>query len=192
MTYGGLHKPSSPIGVDRSPPPVSSFEEHVRTYQDRVYGFAQYYLKSREAAQDVTQDVLIRFWEHYDDIDPDRALGWLLRVTRNACIDELRKRKTRRNAVTVNTDGLQRASSPRPSPEADAEASDFQDHLERALDEVDEPYRSVIILREIQNLKYKEISKALDMPMNTVKVYVHRGRKKLRKQLSEVMHHETA
>ena len=171
---------------------MSTFEQQVRQYQDRVYGFAQYYLKNREAAQDVTQDVLIRFWEHHDEVDSNKTLGWLLRVTRNACIDELRKRKTRRNAMTVDTDGLDHASGSRPSPAADAEASDFREHLESALDEVDEPYRSVIILREIQNLKYKEISDALDMPMNTVKVYVHRGRKKLRNQLSQVTHHEVS
>lgn len=171
---------------------MSHFEQQVRQYQDRVFGFAQYFMKDREAAQDVTQDVLIRFWEHHEDVDDERALGWLLRVTRNACIDALRKRKTRRNAVTVNTDGLDRATSPQASPAEDAEASDFRTHLEAALDAVDEPYRSVIILREIQHLKYREISEALDMPMNTVKVYVHRGRKKLRKQLAEVIEHETA
>lgn len=171
---------------------MSHFEQQVRQYQDRVFGFAQYFMKSREAAQDVTQDVLIRFWEHHEDVDEDRALGWLLRVTRNACIDALRKRKTRRNAVTVDTEGLDRATSTRTAPDAEAEAADFRDHLEEALDHVDEPYRSVIILREIQNLKYREISEALDMPMNTVKVYVHRGRKKLRKQLAELIEHETA
>ncbi len=171
---------------------MSDFEQQVRQYQNRVFGFAQYFMKDREAAQDVTQDVLIRFWEHHSEVDDDRTLGWLLRVTRNACIDALRKRKTRRNAVTVNTDGLDRATSPRTSPADAAEASDFRSHLEEALDEVDEPYRSVIILREIQNLKYREISDALNMPMNTVKVYVHRGRKKLRKQLAEVIEYEAA
>jgi RNA polymerase sigma-70 factor (ECF subfamily) len=171
---------------------VSHFEQQVRQYQDRVFGFAQYFMKNREAAQDVTQDVLIRFWKHHEDVDEERALGWLLRVTRNACIDALRKRKTRRNAVTVDTEGLDRATSTRTAPDAEAEAADFRDHLEDALDHIDEPYRSVIILREIQNLKYREISEALDMPMNTVKVYVHRGRKKLRKQLAELIEHETA
>jgi RNA polymerase sigma-70 factor (ECF subfamily) len=171
---------------------VSDFEQQVRQYQDRVFGFAQYFMKNREAAQDVTQDVLIRFWEHHEEVDDDRTLGWLLRVTRNACIDALRKRKTRRNAVTVNTEGLNRAQSTKRAPDDEAEASDFRDHIEVALDHVDEPYRSVIILREIQHLKYREISEALDMPMNTVKVYVHRGRKKLRNQLSQVTHHEVS
>ncbi|WP_028567215.1 RNA polymerase sigma factor [Salisaeta longa] len=171
---------------------VDAFEQQVHQYRDRVYGFACYFLKDKVAAQDITQDVFIRFWEHHDDIDTDRALGWLMRVTRNACIDLHRKRKTRRNAVTVNSENVGRAESPAPSPQADAEAVDFQQHLDAALDRIDEPYRSVVAMREIQRLKYKEIAEALDMPINTVKVYIHRGRKKLRHQLSEVLDHETA
>lgn len=168
------------MNVDCTP----SFEDDVRQYQERIYGFAISYLKNRSAAQDVMQEVLITFWEHYDDVADDRALPWLLRVTRNACIDALRKRSTRRDAVRVNTDGLRHAQSGARSPAEAAEAADFRRRIEDALDEIDEPYRSVIILREIQNLKYKEISEALDMPMGTVKAYVHRGRKKLRHQLT--------
>lgn len=200
----GMH--DAPVGSNRGVPahpafggasltplrPVDSFEQQVRQYQDRVFGFACYFLKNEAAAKDVTQDVFIKYWENYDDIDQDRAIGWLLRVTKNACIDVLRKRKTRRKSVTVDSESLDRAESVTPSPHADAESSDFQSHLDQALDEVDEPYRSVIVLREIQDLKYKEIAEALDMPINTVKVYIHRGRKKLRKQLEEVLDHETA
>jgi RNA polymerase sigma-70 factor (ECF subfamily) len=172
--------------------PHPTFEQQVHAYQDRVYGFACYFLKDRVQAQDVTQDVLLRFWQHYDDIDTDRALGWLLRVTRNACIDVIRKRKTRRKSVTVDTEGVERAASEARSPHALAETADFQVHLDRALEAVDEPYRSVVILREIQHLKYKEIAEALDMPINTVKVYIHRGRKKLRTQLANLLDHEVA
>ena len=180
-------------GASLTPPrPVDSFEQQVHQYQDRIYGFACSFLKDQAAAQDVTQDVFIKYWEHYDDIDEDRALGWLMRVTRNACIDVFRKRKTRRRSVTVNSENLDRAESVQPSPHADAEATDFEEHLNEALDRINEPYRSVVMLREIQNLKYKEIANALDMPINTVKVYIHRGRKKLRKQLAEVFEHETA
>ena len=171
---------------------MDSFEQQVHQYQDRVYGFACSFLKDDATAQDVTQDVFIKFWEHHDDIDSDRALAWLMRVTRNACIDVFRKRKTRRRSVTVNSENLDRAESVQPSPHADAEASDVEAHIHDALDRINEPYRSVVMLREIQNLKYKEIAQALDMPLNTVKVYIHRGRKKLRKQLAEVFEHETA
>lgn len=171
---------------------MDSFEQQVHKYQDRVYGFACSFLKDQTRAQDITQDVFIKYWENYDDVDNDRALAWLLRVTRNACIDAFRKRKTRRRSVTVDSENLDRAESLQPSPHADAEASDFEGHLNEALDRINEPYRSVVMLREVQDLKYKEIADALDMPINTVKVYIHRGRKKLRNQLAEVLEHETA
>jgi RNA polymerase sigma-70 factor (ECF subfamily) len=171
---------------------VNDFEKQVHQYQDRIYGFACYFLKDQTVAQDITQDVFIKFWEHYDDIDRDRALGWLLKVTRNACIDQIRKRKTRRKSVTVDSENLNRAESQGPSPLAETQASDFDEHLNAALDNIDEPYRSVVVLREVQDLKYKEIAEALDMPLNTVKVYIHRGRKKLRNQLAEVLDHEAA
>ncbi len=168
---------------------MSTFEEQVYAYQDRIFGFACYFLKDRMAAEDVTQEVLLKFWEHFDDLDDERVIGWLLRVTRNACIDVIRKRKTRNKNVMVSTDSLERATSEQPSPHAAAETTDFQENLDRALDNIDEPYRSVIILREVQHLKYKEIAEALDMPINTVKVYIHRGRKKLRTQLVNLLDH---
>ena len=171
---------------------MSTFEQQVRRYQNHVYGFAYYFLNNREAAEDVTQDVLLCFWENYEEVDSERVRAWLMQVTRNACIDRLRKRKTQRKVMEVNTDNLRRAASRRASPAEDAEAADFRRHLQVALSQIDEPYRSVIILREVQNLKYKEISEALDMPLNTAKVYVHRGRKKLRHHLADVLNHEVA
>lgn len=163
----------------------ATFRAQVDAHEDRIYRFARSMLKDGVTAQDVTQDVLITLWEHRDDLDPDRLLPWLLRVTRNACIDKLRRRQTRYDTLTVDTDGLRDAASPRPGPDAATEAADFETRVHEALAEVDEPYRSVVELRELQDLKYKEIAEALDMPLNTVKVYIHRGRKKLRRHLSE-------
>lgn len=161
------------------------FEQQVRDHQDQVYGFACSLLGDEVTAQDVTQDVFIKLWEHREDVDPDRVLPWLMRVTRNACIDQHRRRQTRQKTMTVDTEGLSHAESRRPLPDTTAEINDFEAHLDEALDNVDEPYRSVVVLRELQELKYKEIAEALDMPLNTVKVYLHRGRKKLRTQLTE-------
>lgn len=170
----------------------STFKEQVDLYKDRIYRFARSILKDGVAAQDVTQDVLITFWEHREDLDDGRLLPWLLRVTRNACIDHLRRRQTRQNTMTVDTDGLSDAPSGRPGPDTSAEVSDLEEHLHAALDRVDEPYRQVVELRELQELKYKEIAEALDMPLNTVKVYIHRGRKKLRRQLSHSLDYAPA
>lgn len=168
------------------------FERQVREHQDQVYGFACSLLRNDVTAQDITQDVFIKLWEHREDVDYDRALPWLMRVTRNACIDELRRQQTRQRTMTVDTDGLSRAESERPLPDSNTETADFKEHLNNALDEIDEPYRSVVVLREIQDMKYQEIADTLDMPLNTVKVYIHRGRKKLRTQLSKRLDYVSA
>jgi RNA polymerase sigma-70 factor (ECF subfamily) len=170
----------------------STFKDQVDRHEDRIYRFARSLLKDGVTAQDVTQDVLITFWEHHDDLEGERVLPWLLRVTRNACIDKLRRRQTRHNTLTVDTDGLSDAACSRPGPDTSAEVSDFEEHLHAALDRVDEPYRQVVELRELQELKYKEIAETLDMPLNTVKVYIHRGRKKLRRQLSHSLDYAPA
>lgn len=167
------------------------FAGYVRKYQHRIYGFAVYFLGDRTEAEDVAQDVLLRLWQHRDDIEEERLLGWLLRVTRNACVDALRRRKVKHAVMTSDADVYGLAEGTEPYPDSYAEAVDFQEHLRRALDRIAEPYRSIVILREVQELKYEEISGVLNLPLNTVKVYLHRGRKMLREQLSEVLHRET-
>ncbi|MBT4051701.1 MAG: sigma-70 family RNA polymerase sigma factor, partial [Bacteroidetes Order II. Incertae sedis bacterium] len=61
-----------------------------------------------------------------------------------------------------------------------------------ALDTLGEPHKSIVILREVQEYKYEEISEVLSLPLNTVKVYLHRSRKALRQELTEVMRHDYA
>ena len=165
----------------------SDFDRKVSAHEDQVYRFARSMLNDDATAQDVTQEVLITLWEHQDELDENGVLPWLMRVTRNACIDRLRARQRRRKTVRTDPDGVGRAPSPSRTPDRQAEAADLQNHVLDALDRVDDPYRRVVALRELQGLKYKEIAEALNMPLNTVKVYLHRGRKKLRAQLDRAL-----
>ena len=168
------------------------FQELVREYQDRIYNFACYCLGDRVEAQDVTQEVLIKLWRNLDRLDPSGTWPWLLRVTRNAAIDALRRRGTYRSVLGEDPEGeaVQRAPSRTPGPDAAAETADFQRQLVRAVRELPEPYRSIVVLREIQDLRYDEIASALDLPLTTVKVYLHRGRRMLRRRLREFAPHD--
>ena len=65
------------------------------------------------------------------------------------------------------------------------ESRELREALEQALAEIDEPYRSVLVMREIQQMSYNEIVDALEMPLGTVKVYLHRGRRMLREALGK-------
>ena len=125
----------------------------MHRYQNRVYGFAYHYLGNREEAEDVTQEVFIRLWKHRENIDEEQPLGWLLRVTRNASVDAIRRRKTYTRTVSVNSELLDYAQGGNPLPDIETESADFRQHLLKAVENLNEPYRSIVILREIQELK---------------------------------------
>jgi RNA polymerase sigma factor (sigma-70 family) len=166
---------------------MTGFDSAVEQHQRRIFSFAYYLLHNREEAEDVTQEVLLRLFRHRCKVEPERMGSWLLRVTRNACYDLLRQRRTR-NRHTAEIDeevAHQLADEDTPNPEAQAGTAAFRRRLQEALRELSEPYRSVLILREIQGLKYREIADTLEMPLNTVRVNLHRGRRRLRERLHE-------
>lgn len=173
---------------------LTAFEDTAHRYQRRVYSFARYLLSSREEAEDVTQEVLLRLWRHRQGVDEERLGSWLLRVTRNACYDLLRKRRSEAAAGFTrifDDEAVQEVASGEPGPQDRAEASDFRRRLLVALAEIGEPYKSVIILREVQGLPHREIGEALGIPEATVRVHLHRGRRRLRERLNEDVHHAT-
>jgi RNA polymerase sigma factor (sigma-70 family) len=162
------------------------FRELAGEYRDRIYTYVFYSLQSREEAEDVTQEVLVKLWQHAEEIDPGRLDAWVMRVTRNAVIDAARRRRTK-SAVFVEGADAEAVAGAAPPNDADAERAlqsrELRDAIERALAAIEEPYRSIIVMREIQGMPYAEISDVLGMPLGTVKVYLHRGRRMLREAL---------
>ena len=77
------------------------FNAMVERCRHQVYTLAYYSLGSRDEAEDVTQEVLIRLWEHWQEIERSTAMAWIVRVTRNVCLDMHRKRQTRNNRATL-------------------------------------------------------------------------------------------
>lgn len=166
---------------------LGDFQQAVEKHKDRIFTFAYYYLGNREQAEDVSQEVLIRLWRHWQELDTDAVPAWLTTVTRNACFDALRKKKRLAEKSTDSEqDDMARIETEHPDPERLARSEELRRRIEAALLQLDEPYRSIVVLREIQERSYREISDALAMPLNTVRVYLHRGRRRLREQLSEV------
>ena len=82
-------------------------------------------------------------------------------------------------------------ASGEPGPQERAEASDFRRRLLAALAEIGEPYKSIVILREVQGLPHREIGETLGIPEATVRVHLHRGRRRLRERLKEDVRHAT-
>ncbi|MBT8400079.1 MAG: sigma-70 family RNA polymerase sigma factor [Rhodothermia bacterium] len=168
---------------------VREFERLVGESSDRLFGYAVHFLANREEAQDVVQDVYMRLWDNRSLVQADGAMGWLISVTRNLCLDRLRRRKVR-SIVTVDSDRVGDHATSQSSPEDDASASVFEALLIDAMENLPEQQKSIVILREMIGMSYQEISDALDLPLTTVKVYLHRGRRHLRRQLATVIDSE--
>ena len=163
------------------------FERIVMRYRHRVYGYACHMLGSEDDAADVAQEVFIRLWKKRSTVDEARILPWLLSVTRNLCIDALRHRQTVHQLISRNEHELESATSGAPAPDDVLETAELSRQLQEALESLSEPHRSIVILREIQGLSYADICAALDLPMTTVKVYLHRGRRMLRSGVAAAM-----
>lgn len=168
------------------------FEEAVERHQHRVFTLAFYLLSNREEAEDVTQEVLLKLWRNRRRVDAERLGGWLLRVTRNASYDLLRSRRRNAARTAALEPRSEAVADGAPDPEARAAAAGFRRRVETAMRALAEPYRSVVILREIQGLAYAEIAEALEMPLNSVRVTLHRARRKLREALTESEDHVAA
>ena len=166
---------------------MTAFETTAKQYRRRVFTFARSLLSNREEAEEVTQDVLLRFWRHQERVEEERLGSWLLRVTRNLCYDLLRRRRSLMAAgPPADEEEAAEIPSADPDPAARAQAADFRRRLRAALDEIGEPYRTVVVLREIEGMAHREISEALGVPETTVRVHLYRGRQRLRGILREV------
>lgn len=158
------------------------FRTLVNQNQRLVYSQAMYILANTSDAEDATQEAYERLWKHINkpqqqnELDADSGKAWLLHVVRNLCIDKLRQRKPTSNE---NLDELQSDSS-HTKPAAMLMKKQLSSWLRGAIEKLKEPYRSLIILADLQQQSIKDVANTLDLSENQAKVYIHRGRKQLR------------
>jgi len=152
----------------------------VKDYQDQAWTLARYLLQDAQEAEDATQDAFVKLWHKQDNIDPERIRPWLMKVTRNGCLDRLRRR---RDNVEFSDSHMAGDVS---GPLQDVAANELGGWLRREIEGLKEPYRSLVVLRDVHQHSYEEVAGMLELSLAQVKVYLHRARKELREQLAEV------
>jgi len=157
-------------------------------YQKRVYAFARTIIACDAEAADVTQEVLLKVWRSGGNVPEDKQQAWIYRVTRNACLDSLRKRQSRRQWSEASA-RLEDQPANGLAPDAELMQGDLRECLENAISRLDEPFRSLVVLRDLHDLTYDEIAETLELPLTSVKVYLHRARRKLRESCRGVLQH---
>ena len=170
----------------------SAYADIVSLYQQSLYHVCYRMLGNKEEAEDAAQEAFIKAYIHLHTYDQKRKFStWLYRIATNLCIDRIRKKKPDYylDAEVPGTEGLdmysQLASDER-LPEEELERMELQERIQYEISQLPDKYRSVIILKYIEELPLQEISDILGIPLGTVKTRVHRGREALRKQLGDL------
>ena len=168
-----------------------AFGELVRRHQDRLYNSLFRMLNSADEARDVCQEAFIQAWTRLSKFRGDaKFYSWLFRIAMNAAIT--RKRRERRAPTSLDayeSASGQEATDPRSdvAPSAPLESRENQLLVQKALAELAEEFREVLVLKEIEGLKYDEIADVLSLPIGTVRSRIHRGRMELRNRLERLL-----
>lgn len=166
---------------------ADAFGTLVERYQDKVYHLALRMCGQEEDAADVAQEAFLAAWRGLPAFRGEAGFAtWLYRLTSNAAIDHLRRAKRQRGDVSLDDADLGLdAPDQAPSPQERAEGAELRRAVAQGLGRLSEDHRQVLVLREVQGLRYEEIAGALDLDLGTVKSRIARARGALRKILVE-------
>lgn len=166
-----------------------AFAEIVELYKDKIFHLAYRMLNNRHEAEDIVQETFLRVYKNLDRYDENQKFStWIYRIGTNLCIDRLRKRKPSYSLdADMNDqegmDGYSMIPSDDRSPETEMLLSETQRIIHESIESLPAKYKTIMLLRYIQDLSLQEISEVLDLPVTTIKTRVHRGREFLRKKL---------
>ena len=163
----------------------NAFAELVRMYENKAYHLALRMGGNAEDACDVAQDAFLAAWRGLPSFRGESGFStWLYRLVSNAAIDHLRRTKHQRGNVSLDDEELNLdAPDDSPTPQEAAEENDLKQAVAAGLRELSDDHRTVLVMREVQELSYEEIAESLQLDLGTVKSRISRARTHLRKIL---------
>ena len=174
-----------------------AYRELLRRYQRPVFSLIYRMVRDRELAEDLSQETFVKVLNALDRYRPEyKFSSWVFKIANNAAIDHLR----RKELDTLSLEGGPDATTPErveatalqlgdqtESPLDELEARELGSTIEKAIGNLRPEYRSCIILRHVEGRPYDEIAGILDLPLGTVKTYIHRARAELKECLEGLL-----
>jgi len=172
----------------------SAYRELLSRYERPVFSLVYRMVRQRSLAEDLAQEAFIRAFGAIDSYNPGyKFSSWLFKIANNHTIDWLRKKKL----DTVSIDGAPNATGAEETartswdlesraerPDAYVENRELGGQIEEAIAELRPEYRTVVLLRHVEGYAYDEIAETMDLPLGTVKTYLHRARAELKELLA--------
>ena len=163
-----------------------SFEEMVIAYQHRVFGVALRMLGNAAEAEEIAQEVFLRAHRALGDFRGEAKLStWLYTIASRLCLTRLGS--SERSLVRQGEEGLLRLPQTTGGPDAALEQGELEAALHRAIAELPDERRIVVVLRDLEGLSYEEIAAALDLELGTVRSRLHRARMDLKDKLERFL-----
>jgi RNA polymerase sigma-70 factor, ECF subfamily len=160
---------------------IPTWEEVARDHGRRIYAFAYRLTGNAHDANDLVQEVLIRVRRGLRSYRPGSFEGWLWRITRNAFLDEVRRRGRRPTVPLPEGDLGHMGSSP--DPDAELSRTRLGEEVQAALLDLPYEFREAVVLCDVVGLTYDEIAESVGIPIGTVRSRIHRGRRLLKELL---------
>lgn len=164
----------------------------VRKHQDQIFWHAFYLLKNSEDAKDMTQETFKKAWQHRKKLRQETIRAWLLKCVQNLCFNMLKRQKFQVHLSDEEEDTFEmllhkNTYRSNPTPEDISIKKELKHLVHQAIGELPPEIRSIVVMRELQEMSYKEIAKVVKQSENTVKSTIFRARKKLREILNRLM-----
>jgi len=173
----------------------AAYRELIRRYERPIFALLFRMVRDRELAEDLSQETFIKALNAIKSYRPEfKFSSWIFKIANNAAIDHLR----RRELDTLSLDGSPHATTPDDmsatalqlgdrgeTPLQEVEARELGGAIETAIARLRPEYRACILLRHVEGHSYDEIARILDLPLGTVKTYIHRARNELRGYLED-------
>lgn len=151
------------------------YNNAVREYGKNLLRFVIKSLKDEKAAEDIVQDCYLKLWENRNNVDPHKLKPWLFTTAHHQLINYLK-----RSSKFCNNESYIEPSLPAVSD------FDIKELIEKALSQLPQIQKSILLLRDLEGYNYEEIAEILQISNEKVKVYLFRGRKKIKEMLKSV------
>lgn len=164
---------------------ADAFEELVRRYRNDVYALSYHYLRNREEAWDLSQEVFIKAYRSIGGFRGESGFKtWLMRITANQCKDQLKKRRLA--VVDLGEEDTEQFAGDEPNAGEQVDAKELGNAIDKAVRSLPEIHRTAFVLREYQDLSYQEMADVMQCNIGTVMSRLHHARKKLQQTLRDM------
>lgn len=158
---------------------ITRFEALVLPHLDAAYNLARWMARNSSDAEDVAQEAMLRAFRFFDTFRGDDARVWLLTIVRNTYLTWIRREVPRQNSAEFD-EGMHTDLESSVTPEFEVLRQATAEHVRRAIESLPPEYREVVLMREIEQLSYKEIAAVTKSPLGTVMSRLSRARSMLR------------